>query len=94
MIVWTNQATQQLDQAHDYIALSSNWEMAARVTMQIVAGIQRLAAFPTSGRSGRVPGTRELAISNTPFVAAYAIEATRIVVLAIYRGVQRWPDVF
>ena len=46
MIEWTEQATRQLDQAHDYIALSNSEELAARITMQIVTGVQRLATFP------------------------------------------------
>ena len=91
MIEWTELATRQLDQAHDYIALS---EIAVRITMQIVTSVQQLATFPMSGRSGRVPGTRELVISNTPFIAAYAIDQDRIVILAVYHGSQQWPEVF
>lgn len=94
MIKWTEQATQQLDQAHDYIALSNSKEVAARITMQIATSVQQLAAFPMSGRVGRVPGTRELVISHTPFIAAYAIEKADIVVLAVYHGAQPWPEGF
>lgn len=94
MIEWTEQATRQLDQAHDYIALSNSEEVASRITMQIVTSGEQLAAFPMSGRAGRVPGTREMVISNTPFIAAYTIEKARIVILAVYHGAQRWPEVF
>ena len=92
MIAWTGQAARQLDQAHDYIALSNGKEVAARITAHIVASIQQLAVFPMSGRPGRVPGTRELVISNTPFLAAYTINHDRIIVLAIYHGAQQWPE--
>ncbi len=94
MIEWTEQATRQLDQAHDTIALSNSEEVAARITMQIVTTVQQLAAFPMLGRAGRVPGTRELVIAKTPFIAAYAIDKARIVILAIYHGAQRWPETF
>jgi len=94
MIEWTEQAIRQLDQAHDYITLSNSEEVAARITMQIVTSVQQLATFPMSGRSGRVPGTRELVISDTPFIAAYAIDQDRIVILAVYHGAQQWPEVF
>lgn len=94
MIEWTDQATRQLDLAHDYIALSSSEEVAARVTMRIATSVQQLDAFPMLGRAGRVRGTRELVISNTPFIAAYAIGRNRIVVLAIYHGAQQWPEEF
>jgi toxin ParE1/3/4 len=93
MIEWTEQATRQLDQAHDYITLSNSEEVADRITMQIVTSVQQLATFPMSGRSGRVPATRELVISNTPFTAAYAIDQDRIVILAVYHGAQQWPEI-
>jgi len=41
-----------------------------------------------------MPDTRELVISNNPFIAAYTIEKTRIVILALYHGAQPWPEVF
>ena len=91
-IEWTEQATRQLDQARDYIAFSNSEAVADRITAQIVASIQQLATFPMSGRSGRVPGNRELVISDTPFIAAYAVDHGRIVVLAIYHGAQQWPE--
>ena len=94
MIKWTEQATQQLDQAHDYIALANSKEVATRITMQIVTSAQQLAAFPMAGRTGRVSGTRELVIPNTPFIAAYAIVQADIVVLAVYHGAQHWPEGF
>jgi addiction module RelE/StbE family toxin len=94
VIKWTEQATQQLDQAHDYITLSNNEEVAARITTQIVTAVQQLAAFPMSGKAGRVPGTRELVISNTPLIAVYTIDKVDIVILAIYHGAQRWPESF
>jgi addiction module RelE/StbE family toxin len=94
MIEWTEQTIRQLDQAHDYITLSNSEEVATRVTMQIVTCVQQLGVFPMSGRAGRVPGTRELVISNTSFIAAYAIEKSRIVILAVYHGAQPWPEGF
>lgn len=91
---WTEQATRHLDQAHDYIALANREEVADRITARIVSTIQQLAAFPMSGRSGRVPGTRELVISNTPFIASCVVDHDRIVILAIYHGAQQWIEAF
>lgn len=94
MIEWTEQAIRQLDHAHDYIALSNSEKVASRITAHIATSVQQLAMFPMSGRPGRISGTRELVISNTPFVVAYAVEETRIVVLALYHGAQEWPETF
>jgi len=92
MIEWTQQATRQLDQAHDFITLSNSEAVASRIAMRIINNVGQLATFPMSGRPGRVAGTRELVIANTPFIAAYAIDHERIVILAIYHGAQRWPE--
>jgi len=35
-----------------------------------------------------------MVISNTPLISAYTIEKARIVILAVYHGAQRWPEVF
>ena len=94
MIEWTAQAVQQLDQVHDYIALSNSEDVAAQIAMRVAISVQQLATFPMSGRPGRVPGTRELVISNSPFVVAYCVEKERVVILAIYHGAQQWPEVF
>ena len=94
MIEWTEQATRQLDQARDYIALSNSEDVADRIALTIVSSVQQLTAFPMSGRAGRVPGTRELVVANTPFLVAYTIDKTRIVILAVYHGAQRWPEAF
>jgi len=94
MIEWTEQAKRQLDQVYDYIALSNSEDVAAAVVMRVVSRVEQLATFPMSGRKGRVSKMRELVITNTPFIAAYAIEKDRIVILAIYHGAQRWPEAF
>jgi len=93
-IEWTEQATRQLDQARDYMALSNSEDVADRIATQIVTTVQQLTTFPMLGRSGRVQGTRELVISNTPFIAAYALDHHVIVILAIYHGAQQWPETF
>ena len=92
MIDWTEQAVRQLDYLHDYTILSHSESVATRVTAQIVSAVAQLETFPLSGRIGRVPKTRELVISNTPFIVAYTLDHGRIVILAIYHGAQRWPD--
>ena len=94
MIEWTERAIRQLDQARDYIALSNSEAVAARIVMRIAKSVEQLAMFPMSGRSGRVAGTRELVISNTPFVVAYTMRGDRVVVLAVYHSARQWPQEF
>ena len=39
-----------------------------------------------------LPGTRELVINGTPYVAAYAITETAVRILRVLHGAQEWPD--
>jgi len=94
VIEWTKQAIRQLDQAYDYVALSNSENVAEQVISQIIKSVERLAVFPMSGRVGRVSGTRELVVPDTPFVVAYTRQKKQIVILAIYHGAQQWPDAF
>jgi toxin ParE1/3/4 len=92
MIEWTEGAVEQLDWAREYITVSNSEEIARRVVDRILGAVEQLTRFPMLGRPGRIAGTRELVISKTPFIAAYTVQKTRIVVLAIYHGAQRWPQ--
>ncbi|HSS99330.1 MAG TPA: type II toxin-antitoxin system RelE/ParE family toxin, partial [Terriglobales bacterium] len=69
-------------------------KVAVAVLEHIVASVQRLAVFPQSGRQGRVPETRELVITDTPFIVAYTVKENRILILAVYHGARQWPDSF
>ena len=93
MIEWTKQAVTQLEQARDYVALGNSEEVADRIARNIIRHVEQLEHFPMSGRTGRVLDTRELVIPNTPFIVAYIIDQHRIVILALYHGAQRWPEV-
>jgi len=57
----------------------------------ILETIRSLKKFPHRGRAGRNPGTRELVIPNTRYIAAYRIEGDTIVVLRVVDGARRWP---
>lgn len=65
---------------------------AVRIDTKIELGIRQILQFPESGRIGRVTGTRELVITGTPYIAAYAVLPDRIRVLRILHGAQVWPD--
>lgn len=65
---------------------------AVAVDEHIAQAALRLIDFPESGRSGRVPGTRELVIPRTPYVAAYALTSDSVRILRVLHGAQMWPD--
>ena len=45
----------------------------------------KLAAFPYSGRIGRVAGTREVVVRGT-YIIVYEVESGRVVILTIFHA--------
>ncbi len=49
---------------------------------------------PHLGRLGRIDGTRELVMANSPYILPYRIRQDRIEILAVYHGARIWPKQF
>lgn len=64
---------------------------AAHMVLRILEAIEYLVKFPTMGRSGRVPKTRELVISGTPFIVVYRAHQQTIFVLRVLHAARKWP---
>lgn len=90
---WTRAARDDLIQIQDYIA-QDNPYAALRVVDTIRERTGKLAEHPRSGRLGRVDGTRELVISDTPYLVAYRIQGEWVDLLAVLHGSRRWPESF
>lgn len=81
-VVWSKSAIDNLTEIWQYIDQDKP-EAARRLAKRILFFVQRLASHPYLGRAGREPDTRELIIGGTPYVVAYQIEKTRLVILAV-----------
>ncbi len=92
-IVWTCPAARDLEAIQDYIA-RDNPAAARRLATLIRRHIQQLSDYPQTGRLGRLDGTRELVISNTPYLIPYRVKDDRVEILAVYHGARRWPERF
>jgi toxin ParE1/3/4 len=90
---WLRRALTNLDQEAGYIA-RDNPEAAARVVMRIATSVEQLATHPASGRIGRVPGTRELVITGTPYIVPYRVREDTVEVLRVFHGARKRPGKF
>jgi len=91
---WSARALRHLVSLRKYIA-EDNPSAAARVATHIVDAVTILAEYPGLGRPGRVPSTRELVISGTPYIVAYAVrEGGMVDILAVLHAAQKWPEKF
>lgn len=90
---WTKRAIRRLDQAGAYIARDDP-QAAARVVARIIAGVDLLAERPAIGRVGRIEGTRELVLADTPYIVPYRVTLSAIEILTVMHTAQRWPEGF
>lgn len=89
-IVWTQRARHNLDDIGEYIA-QDDPRAAERTIRRIVEQVSGLAFYPQIGRAGSIEGTRELVISDTPYIVVYRINE-RVEILRVRHTAQRWPD--
>ena len=92
-IVWSPRAIGHLADLRAHIARDDP-EAAARMATALLTAVERMAALPNLGRPGRVTGTRELVVPNTPYVVPYRLRGDRLEVIAVFHGRQRWPKRF
>lgn len=87
---WTPLAISHLQSAYRYIA-RDNLAAAENIVEQILGAAERLADYPSMGRSGRIEGTRELVIPGTPFIVTYRIRQNDLQILTAMHTSRKWP---
>ncbi len=91
-VVGTQRGRRNLNDIGEYIA-QDDPAAAERTVRRIIEQVSGLAFYPRVGRSGRVEGTREPTISDTPYIAVYRIKE-RVEILRVRHGARRWPESF
>jgi addiction module RelE/StbE family toxin len=92
-IVWLRRSLWHMKSIKTFIS-TDNPEAASALLTRIYDGANRLATFPEMGRIGRVPGTRELPILNTPYIVVYKVFEDKVEMWAVFHGARRWPTYF
>ncbi|MEK8088991.1 type II toxin-antitoxin system RelE/ParE family toxin [Thermithiobacillus plumbiphilus] len=86
---WTVAAKQDRADIVAYIA-EGNPAAAIRMDLLISGAVTKLADFPLSGRTGEIPGTREL-IPHENYRLVYEINGQTVWVLALVHTARQWP---
>lgn len=89
-IVWSHRAIRHLTALREHIARDSE-QNATLVAQRILQSVDLLASHPEIGRAGRVLGTRELIVPNTPYLIPYRVRGDRLELLAVFHGRREWP---
>ncbi len=90
---WLRTALANLNAEAEYIA-RDNPAAALRVVTAITTAVGQLAHHPALGRAGRVPGTRELIVADTPYIIPYRVHSGAVEILRVFHGARRWPSEF
>ncbi|MGB3552369.1 MAG: type II toxin-antitoxin system RelE/ParE family toxin [Candidatus Binatus sp.] len=90
---WLRRAIRNLDEEAEYIARDDP-DAAAQMVDRIATNVERLATHPALGRTGRVPGTRELVVSATPYIVPYRVRSETVEILRVFHGARKWPEKF
>ncbi|MFZ0802742.1 MAG: type II toxin-antitoxin system RelE/ParE family toxin [Terriglobales bacterium] len=90
-IRWTEPAARDLTQIADYLEKHGSGATARRVALSINKRIGGLTRFPEQGRTGRKSGTRELVLTDLPYLVVYRLGGDSIEILRILHGAQMWP---
>lgn len=91
-VAWTIPAKHALREVGLNIC-KDNPAAAARVVARVRARVRELSVLPAVGRIGRVDRTRELVVTGTPYVVAYAVADREVHILAVKHAAQNWPEV-
>ena len=75
----------------DFIA-QENPAVADSVNDRLRSVTEKLRTYPALGRAGRISSTRELVLTDIPYIIAYRVTEARIEILTIIHTSQRWPE--
>jgi toxin ParE1/3/4 len=92
-VAWTRPALRDLEDIGGFIA-RDNPTAAAKIITRILDHTGRLTQHAHIGRMGRIEGTRELVVTDTPFIVSYRVRGDCAEVLAVFHGARLWPDHF
>jgi addiction module RelE/StbE family toxin len=89
-IVWSRRAIRHLVYVRKYVEKDPE-QNASLVASRILKAVDFLQTHPQMGRPGRLVGTRELVVSQTPFIIPYRVRGERLELIAVFHGRQKWP---
>jgi plasmid stabilization system protein ParE len=92
-VKWLRAALLNLDAEAEYLA-RANPAAAAQMVRRIREAVELLAEQPALGRAGRVPNTRELVVSGTPYIVPYRVRGGSVEVLRVLHAARQWPQKF
>jgi plasmid stabilization system protein ParE len=86
-VVWTELALHTLEIAHGYVQ-QDNPTAALRLVRRVRRATEKLSQFPYIGRVGIRIGTRELIVSDLPYIVVHRIKDSEIQIIRVFHQKQ------
>ena len=80
-----------LDAEADYLANRYNRVVAEDFVDAVQEGVELLCRHPSLGRPGRVAGTRELVMTELPYILPYRVRDDWVEILRVFHTRQKLP---
>ena len=91
-ILWSPQALLDLESIRDYIARDSP-RYAELVIRRLIVGVERLEAFPQSGRIVPERNTEDIReIIVKPYRIVYRLSPELVEIVTVFRAARLFPD--
>lgn len=87
---WTQLALQRLEAVGNWIA-EDNPDAVDRTVAHLSMAVELITNHPGIGRVGRISGTRELVISDLPYIVVYRVNPADIEILTVMHTSMQWP---
>jgi len=90
-IEWTADALADFEHISTWIENERTLALAKRICRRVCDAVQTPGRQPSTGRTGRAAGTRELVVTGTPWIAVYRVKSDVIHVLRILHVLRTGP---
>lgn len=92
-IRWLSLAETDLEAVEKHIS-KDNPTQALLMVLHLIEAVEILVDHPGIGRPGRVAGTKELVVPDTPYIIPYRKQGDYIEILRVFHQARKWPNVF
>lgn len=89
-VTWSARASADFKQAIAFLTQESP-SGAERVRQAAMQTSELLSQYPKACREGALSGTREKAVTATPYRLIYRVRQDELEIIRFFHGARRWP---
>jgi plasmid stabilization system protein ParE len=89
---WTESSWEDLDGISDYLLGEGvSFEAVQEYVKRIFKAPENLITLPGAGKPGRMQGTREWLVKDTPYALIYDLPGDKVRILGVMHGSRQFP---